>query len=199
MDKLSTELDHIYDVTTKMQNSTLAHFLTTHWLDNLLRGHPSAFYEASALVLIMATNLERVDVKVGGWRRFTRTPQILTMPWKIVDAHPFSKVTKVSVGGPYGKEFEVALLPSVVELTVQGTGADKMPSRELGHFTVSLVLSMRPPICRKTKTKRLALILSMGQKNKSSGPLSSGLSVLPQQKSYSNTDRYTWTTSWTLA
>jgi hypothetical protein len=46
-----------------------------------------------------------------------------------------------------------------------------------------------PPISRKRKRKRLALMLSRRQNNISSGHLSSGPSVLPQQKSYSNTDR----------
>jgi hypothetical protein len=42
-------LGRIYDVTTKMQDSTQARFLIPHWLDYMLQFHSSAFDEVSAL------------------------------------------------------------------------------------------------------------------------------------------------------
>jgi hypothetical protein len=69
--------DNLYDVTSKMQGSAEAQRLTFRWLRNLLRSNPYAFDEASAFVLCMATNLQRFNVNVSGWRRFTKTPQIL--------------------------------------------------------------------------------------------------------------------------
>jgi hypothetical protein len=132
----SAILDTLQSVTAEASGFPRARYYILHWLNHLVQDYGQNFDSISALILCMATNLQRIDIDVGDWSRFRTTPEVLMMPWKGIDTHPFKKVTEFSVGGRFGTEYEVVLLPSVVALTVKGTGANVIPSRHLERFTL---------------------------------------------------------------